>query len=702
MGVLSWALSRRANATADPTIPAQDGASARSYMDMLRGIMTAARALADDQGGAIVTGGLLPNVYTAFTASGVTTPRAGLSFLLKIDRVNTGAATLNVDGTGPKPWRDVDGKEFDGGMLPAGRFLRATFDEDRAIWVSDVLVLDERYQNPLAYTFPTRAAAQAATIPFTATSLVLRGLNTVGDGLGGTYKRVSQATSDASFVSADNGIWQRTELAILRDLYVDDCAGFTDHDKLVAGNAAALASGRRLCITRQVKVSADIVFSCDLVFAPGGRLIKDPAQVSTLTVSMSGGLSAGPRQIFDRALTIYLAQARCDAALYEWWGAIGDKNPGNGPGLPDATAAINACWASGHNMCRGVMRCYRHTGTLFARNEKTTYGPPLGSLLTEMWFDDPTGTKDAVIVQSASGGSVYGAVLGEHNYIRMQRATAGCAVWMVYAIDIEVGGTVYASAGPSDPRWYRGIGIGPKCQDVHLDRMRGIGACVSAGVYGNITNPDDLVNGVYLPDAYIRDCPNNVSLYGYIIGIFSFPKTLNYNGLSTCYALGSPVRSGMNVVKIQGGDIDTGGTGLYASNVGSLSVTCWVATFAKCMTLKDCDNLVIDLTQLYPAGASAEGIEVQGCIGGSISIGAASGGLYVIRVRASDVTGLGNRLSAHLPSCSYQQYGIIDNSNPPGTGARFVVWQVGYLSANVATAPDPTGTFLDIVAARAM
>lgn len=142
MGVLSWALDRIANATADPTIPAQDGASARSFMDMLRGIMAGSRALADDQGGSITTGGVQPNVYTVMTASGVSALRPGLSFLVKIDRSNTDAATLNIDGTGPVPWRDADGREFGAGVLPSGRFVRITYDGARRAWLSDVLALN--------------------------------------------------------------------------------------------------------------------------------------------------------------------------------------------------------------------------------------------------------------------------------------------------------------------------------------------------------------------------------------------------------------------------------------------------------------------------------------------------------------------------------------------------------------------------------
>lgn len=140
MGVLSWALDRYANATADPTIPARDGISARSFVELVRGVMSGSRAFADDQGGAIVTSGSA-NAYSVVTASGVNQLRSGLSLLIQIDRTNTDAATLNVDGTGPKPWRDGDGADFPANALPPKRFVRATWDASRGCWISDVFSL---------------------------------------------------------------------------------------------------------------------------------------------------------------------------------------------------------------------------------------------------------------------------------------------------------------------------------------------------------------------------------------------------------------------------------------------------------------------------------------------------------------------------------------------------------------------------------
>lgn len=67
--------------------------------------------------------------------------RPGVSLLVQIDRTNTDAATLNVDGTGPKPWRDGDGGEFVPACPPPFRFVRVTRDAIRGCWITDVISL---------------------------------------------------------------------------------------------------------------------------------------------------------------------------------------------------------------------------------------------------------------------------------------------------------------------------------------------------------------------------------------------------------------------------------------------------------------------------------------------------------------------------------------------------------------------------------
>ncbi|WP_430913899.1 hypothetical protein [Methylobacterium sp. sgz302541] len=138
MGAFDWKTDPALNGTVDPGLPVQDGASARTYPAVVREVMAAVRGLSDDIGGAITTSGAL-NAYIAATASGVTQLRAGVSLLLKVDRSNTDAAFLNVDGTGPKPWVDADGSVFAAGRLKADRMARVTYHVATDAWRTDIL-----------------------------------------------------------------------------------------------------------------------------------------------------------------------------------------------------------------------------------------------------------------------------------------------------------------------------------------------------------------------------------------------------------------------------------------------------------------------------------------------------------------------------------------------------------------------------------
>lgn len=137
MGVPSWSLSVALNALVDPLVRALDGASARSFPEMIRGVMVGVRALSDDRGGAITTGGAA-NAYTAKTASGLVRLEPGTAILVRIDRTNTDLAFLNVDGTGPRPWCDRDGAQLGAGLLGPGRFLQAIWDDAAKVWRSDL------------------------------------------------------------------------------------------------------------------------------------------------------------------------------------------------------------------------------------------------------------------------------------------------------------------------------------------------------------------------------------------------------------------------------------------------------------------------------------------------------------------------------------------------------------------------------------
>lgn len=126
MGVLNWSLSAARNALVDPLIRALDGASARDYPGMVRGVMSGVRALSDDRGGALVSEGT-GNSYTIRTLSGVSELRPGVTVSFWADRDNTDAPSLNVDGTGPNPLRAADGTTLPPGAIQRGRLYTAAW-----------------------------------------------------------------------------------------------------------------------------------------------------------------------------------------------------------------------------------------------------------------------------------------------------------------------------------------------------------------------------------------------------------------------------------------------------------------------------------------------------------------------------------------------------------------------------------------------
>lgn len=134
MSVFDWSTRPDANAIADAGVPALDGASAREVPGLIRDVMAAFAGYVADQGGAIRTGGIF-NAYVARTASGVRAPRSGIAVLVQADRDNTDDPTLNVDGTGARPWLDMDGTAPPAGVVRAGAFYLAIASGPG--WVSD-------------------------------------------------------------------------------------------------------------------------------------------------------------------------------------------------------------------------------------------------------------------------------------------------------------------------------------------------------------------------------------------------------------------------------------------------------------------------------------------------------------------------------------------------------------------------------------
>ncbi|MGY2052424.1 hypothetical protein [Methylobacterium sp. JK268] len=137
MGALEWSPSPDRNATADPTLAAADGTSARELPSSLRGVMAGVAALAADRGGGLTTAGT-GNAYTVATATGIRRLRDGIALLLKIDHANTDAPFLEVDGTGPRPWLDRAGNPLRSGTLQPRLYLWCVWSSDFGGWVSDI------------------------------------------------------------------------------------------------------------------------------------------------------------------------------------------------------------------------------------------------------------------------------------------------------------------------------------------------------------------------------------------------------------------------------------------------------------------------------------------------------------------------------------------------------------------------------------
>ena len=133
MGVNNWSRDPDANGVADPTIAANDGASARHFPRSLRGAMASVRKLADDQSGAITSSGG-PNAYVVRTFSGLTELRAGLSLSFVAHRGNSGPPSLSVDGHGALPLLNRDGGDLPAGYLKAGRLVRVIYVASPPSW----------------------------------------------------------------------------------------------------------------------------------------------------------------------------------------------------------------------------------------------------------------------------------------------------------------------------------------------------------------------------------------------------------------------------------------------------------------------------------------------------------------------------------------------------------------------------------------
>lgn len=125
--VYRWSQTPISNGTADPTINWQEGQLANTINDSARGMMAAFAAWRDDNSGQITTGGTA-NAYTATIPSSIDVYRTGLVVTLKLDRANTGAATLSINGLTGLAWTKTDGTAFVANDLKANAVVRVAYN----------------------------------------------------------------------------------------------------------------------------------------------------------------------------------------------------------------------------------------------------------------------------------------------------------------------------------------------------------------------------------------------------------------------------------------------------------------------------------------------------------------------------------------------------------------------------------------------
>jgi hypothetical protein len=132
-GIFEWSATAASNATADSEVNWAEGQPANTVNNSARAMMRRIRQFLDDQFGALTTGGT-GNDYTVTTNTGITTLRDGYGFVVRANRPNAGACTMNPDGKGSLPWRDEKGNEFQSGDIVTDGYYQVYYQASTATY----------------------------------------------------------------------------------------------------------------------------------------------------------------------------------------------------------------------------------------------------------------------------------------------------------------------------------------------------------------------------------------------------------------------------------------------------------------------------------------------------------------------------------------------------------------------------------------
>jgi hypothetical protein len=132
-GIFEWSDTAATNAAADSEINWAEGQPANTVNNSARAMMRRIRQFLDDQFGALTTAGS-GNAYTVTTKTIITTLRDGYGFVVRANRTNTGACTMNPDGKGDLPWRDERGNEFQSGDIVIDAYYQVYYQASSATY----------------------------------------------------------------------------------------------------------------------------------------------------------------------------------------------------------------------------------------------------------------------------------------------------------------------------------------------------------------------------------------------------------------------------------------------------------------------------------------------------------------------------------------------------------------------------------------
>lgn len=135
MTLITWSQTAATNATADATINWAEGQAPSTVNNSARAMMAAVAKYRDDVSGTTITTAGSSDAYTVTTSQSLTALTDGFEVSFIVDRNNTGAATLAVDGLTAKALEIVVGTGLAADTLVANTVRSAVYDAGNDTWL---------------------------------------------------------------------------------------------------------------------------------------------------------------------------------------------------------------------------------------------------------------------------------------------------------------------------------------------------------------------------------------------------------------------------------------------------------------------------------------------------------------------------------------------------------------------------------------